>query len=99
MKKIFVLLSLIVLATSCDWFVFDNQEYYNSQVEGRILDSKTGQPMQFAFPNTSKISIIEEGWKDPVSGDPAEEAQDWYVKPNGTYRNKLVWAAKYRMET
>ena len=98
MKKIFVLLSLIVLATSCDWFVFDNQEYYNAQVEGKILDSKTGQLMQFAFPKTATISIIEEGWKD-LSGAEAEEAQTWYVKCNGTYRNKLVWAAKYRMET
>ena len=98
MKKIFVLLSLIVLATSCDWFVFDNQEYYNAQVEGRILDSKTGQQMQFAFPNTATISIIEEGWKD-LSGEPAESAQSWYVKCNGTYCNRLVWAAKYRMET
>ena len=98
MKKIFVLLSLIVLATSCDWFVFDNQEYYNAQVEGRILDSKTGQPIQFAFPNVCKISIIEEGWKD-LAGEPAEETQDWYVKCNGTYVNRLVWAAKYRMET
>ncbi len=98
MKKIFVLLSLIVLATSCDWFVFDNQEYYNAQVQGRILDSKTGQLMQFAFPNTCKISIIEEGWKN-LNGDPAEKAQDWYVKCNGTYCNRLVWAAKYRMDT
>ena len=98
MKKIFVLLSLIVLATSCDWFVFDNQEYYNAQVEGKIVDSKTGQLMQFAFPNTCSISIIEEGWKD-LAGQPAEEAQTWYVKCNGTYVNKLVWAAKYRMET
>ena len=40
MKKIFVLLSLIVLATSCDWFEFDNQEYYNAAVEGRILDNQ-----------------------------------------------------------
>ena len=92
MKKIFVLLSLVVLATSCDWFVFDNQEYYNASVEGKIVDSKTGELMQFAFPNTCKISIIEEGWK-------AEETQTWYVKCNGTYVNKLVWAAKYRMET
>ena len=98
MKKIFVLLSLIVLATSCDWFVFDNQEYYNAQVEGKIIDSKTGQPLQFAFPNTCSISIIEEGWKD-LAGQPAEESQTWYVKCNGTYVNKLVWAAKYRMET
>ena len=98
MKKIFVLLSLIVLATSCDWFVFDNQEYYNASVEGKIVDAKTGELMQFAFPNTCKISIIEEGWKD-LAGEPAEEAQSWYVKCNGTYVNKLVWAANYRMET
>lgn len=92
MKKIIVLLSLLVLATSCDWFVFDNQEDWDAQVEGRILDSKTGQPMQFAFPNTSTISIIQEGWDE-------EKAQTWYVKPNGTYRNKLAWSGKYRMET
>lgn len=92
MKKIIVLLSLLVLATSCDWFVFDNQEGWDAQVEGRILDSKTGQPMQFAFPNTSTISIIQEGWDE-------EKAQTWYVKPNGTYRNKLAWSGKYRMET
>ena len=98
MKKIFVLLSLIVLATSCDWFVFDNQEFYNASVEGKIVDTKTGQPIQFAFPNTCKISIIEEGWTDKA-GNPAEETQSWYVKCNGVYVNKLVWAAKYRMET
>ena len=92
MKKILVLLSLLVLATSCDWFAFDNQDNWNAQVQGRILDSKTGQPIQFAFPNTSTISIIEEGWA-------AEKAQTWYIKCNGTFVNKLVWAGKYRMDT
>ena len=92
MKKILVLLSLLVVATSCDWFVFDNQESWNAQVEGRILDSKTGEPVQFAWPNTSSISVIELGWDD-------EKAQTWYVKCNGTYRNKLVWAGDYVMDT
>ena len=92
MKKIFALLSLLILATSCDWFVFDNQESWNAQVEGRILDSKTGEPVQFAFPNTSTITVYEEGWDK-------EDAQKWHVKCNGTYRNKLVWAGTYRMET
>lgn len=92
MKKILVLLSLLFVATSCDWFVFDNQESWNAQVEGRILDSKTGQPVQFAWPNTSSISVIELGWDD-------EKAQTWYVKCNGTYRNKLVWAGDYVMDT
>lgn len=92
MKKIFVLLSLLILATSCDWFEFDNQAQWDAQVEGRILDSKTGQQMQFAFPNCSKIDIYQEGWDQ-------EKSQSWYVKCNGTYRNKLAWAGKYRMET
>ena len=92
MKKILVLLSLLFVATSCDWFAFDNQESWNAQVEGRILDSKTGQPVQFAWPNTSSISVIELGWDD-------EKAQTWYVKCNGTYRNKLVWAGDYVMDT
>ena len=92
MKKILVLLSLLILATSCDWFVFDNQESYNAQVEGRFIDSETGDLVQFAFYNTSKISIIEEGWD-------VEEAEEWYVKCNGTYRNKLVFAGQYRMDT
>ena len=91
MKKILVLLSLLVLATSCDWFVFDNQESYNAQVEGRFIDSQTGQLVPFSWPNTSYVSIIEEGWD-------AEEAQKWYVKCDGSYRNKLVWAGKYRMD-
>ena len=92
MKKILVLLSLLILATSCDWFVFDNQESYNAQVEGRFIDSATGDLVQFAFYNTSKISIIEEGWD-------VEEAEEWYVKCNGTYRNNLVFAGKYRLDT
>ena len=92
MKKILILFSLLILATSCDWFVFDNQESYNAQVEGRFIDSATGDPVQFAFYNTSKISIIEEGWDK-------EEAEEWYVKCNGTYRNKLVFAGKYRLDT
>lgn len=81
----------MVLATSCDWFVFDNQESYNAQVEGRFIDSQTGQMVPFSWPNTSYVSIIEEGWD-------GEEAQKWYVKCDGSYRNKLVWAGKYRMD-
>ena len=85
MKKIFVLLSLLVLATSCDWFEFDNQESWNAQVEGKFLDSKTGELMQFAFPNSSKISIYEEGWD-------AEKAQTWIkngAQPTDTVRGLL----------
>ena len=92
MKKILVLLSLLILATSCDWFVFDNMEQWDAQVEGRIIDSKTGENVQMAWPNNSRIEVYELGWDDRVS-------EKWYVKCNGTYVNKLVWAGKYEMET
>ncbi|MCR5351829.1 MAG: DUF3823 domain-containing protein [Bacteroidales bacterium] len=92
MKKIVLLLSLLLTATACDWFVFDNQEGWDAQVAGRILDSKTGEPVQFAWPNTSTISIIEQGWDD-------EKAQTWYVKCDGSYCNKLAWSGSYVMDT
>lgn len=92
MKKIIILLSLLFVATSCDWFVFDNQAQWDAQVEGRILDSKTGQPVQMAWPNNSRVDIYALDWDK-------EEGDKWYVKCNGTFVNKLVWSGKYRMET
>jgi hypothetical protein len=92
MKKILILFSTLLLVASCEWFEFDNQEGYNAQVEGQFLDSKTGQPLQFGFPNTSTFSIIEEGWD-------GEATQTWYVKPNGTYINKLTFEGDYRIQT
>ena len=92
MKKILVILSLLILATSCEWFLYDNQEQWDAQVEGRIIDSKTGENVQMAWPNNSRIEIYELGWDD-------EASEKWYVKCNGTYVNKLVWAGSYRMET
>ena len=92
MKKIFLILSALVFVTACDWFVFDNEDGYDATISGRFIDSQTGQPVQFAHPNAIKFQVIEEGWDD-------EASQDWYVKPNGTYRNKTVFAGKYKMHT
>ena len=94
MKKIAILLSVLLMATSCDWFVFDNQEGYNAQIEGRIIDAETGEVVQMGWPNNQRIEIIEWGWNDDNP-----ESDKWYVKPNGTYRNKLVFAGKYTMDT
>ncbi len=92
MKKIFLILSSLVLVTACDWFVFDNQEGYDATITGRFLDNQTGELIQFAHPNTDKIQVIEKGWD-------TEKSQDWYVKPNGTFTNKLVFAGSYVLHT
>lgn len=94
MKKIISVLSCILSLTvfaSCDWFELDNQEGWNAAVEGQILDSQTNQPIQFEQ-GISTINVVEKGWD-------AEANQAWYVKNNGSYKNTLVFAGSYTMNT
>lgn len=92
MKRIFCILPLLLLAVSCDWFELDNEDSWDASIEGRFLDSKTGEPVQLGYTTSSSFSIYELGWD-------GEEAQTWYAKPNGTYVNKLAWAGDYRIQS
>ena len=93
-----MILAALVLVSSCDWFEFDNEESYDATITGRFIDSQTGQNVLFAHPNTNTFQVIELESADGRKWD-AEKAQSWYVKPNGTYTNKLVFAGKYKMTT
>ncbi len=100
MKRILSILScalLLTTAVSCDWFQLDNQEGWDAKVSGRILDAKTGQPVQSE--QGSSITVIEQGWTHPVSGDPVSQNQTWRIKNDGTYTNNLVFAGEYIMNT
>lgn len=94
MKKIISILSCaltLTLTVSCDWFKLDNQDGWDATVEGQILDAGTNTPIQFEQ-GSSTINVVEKGWK-------AEANQAWYVKNNGSYVNKLVFAGQYTMNT
>lgn len=95
MKKIISLLScaltLTFALTSCDWFELDNQEGWDASVEGQILDAGTNQPVQFEQ-GASTIAVVEQ------YGD-ANANQYWYVKSDGSYKNSLVFAGQYVMNT
>lgn len=94
MKKIISVLSCVLtltLASSCDWFELDNQEGWDASVEGQILDAGTNQPIQFAQ-GSSSIAVVEK------YGD-ADANQYWNVKSNGSYKNTLVFAGQYTMNT
>ena len=84
--------------TSCEWFLLDNTEQHNATVSGKIIDAATGETVQTEINNGGSIRFVELGWKDK-DGIPVESFQSWTVKNNGTYRNNLVWAGDYRMET
>ncbi len=92
----------ISLAASCDWFRLDNQEGYNASVHGTIKDSKTGEAVLSEIYGSSSVwwSSITTGYMKIVELNwDAESQQTWNVKNNGTYRNNLVFAGDYRMET
>ena len=93
MKKIISIFSCALLlstAVSCDWFQLDNQEGWNAKVQGKIIDTVTGQPVQSEQGRT--ISVVEKGWD-------TEANQSWRIKNDGTYRNDLVFAGEYVMNT
>ena len=93
MKRIISIFSCALLlstAVSCDWFELDNQEGWNAKVQGKIIDVVTGQPVQSE--QGGYIVVIEKGWD-------TEEKQGWRIKNDGTYRNDLVFAGEYVMNT
>ena len=84
--------------TSCEWFLLDNTEQHKATVSGKIIDAASVETLQTEINNGGSIRFVELGWKDK-DGIPVESFQSWTVKNNGTYRNNLVWAGDYRMET
>lgn len=95
MKKIISVfscaLTLTLAVSSCSWFKLDNQEGWDASVEGKIVDTATEQPIQFEQ-GISTITVVEKGWA-------AQANQSWNVKSDGTYKNALVFAGDYTMNT
>lgn len=93
-KYILMTVAAALFVTSCDWFVLDNVEQHNATISGKFVDAQTGElvPSEVYGSQTGVFKVIELGWD-------SEATQTWYIKNNGTYRNNLVWAGDYRMET
>ena len=100
MKKIITILSCIIALfslASCDWFVLDNLDGWDAQVEGQIIDTKTKQPLQME--HSSSLTVYEKyGAQYDRTWDEGSGVS-WLVKSNGTYMNKLTFAGKYEMDT
>ncbi len=104
MKKIFYILSILVLTSSCSWFELDNFDGPNAAISGTIIDAQTKEVLAveckfgnmfggvyMGAPNEGYISVYEKGWD-------YEAAQYWHLKNDGTYRNAAIFAGEYRME-
>lgn len=107
MKRIISIISCIIALftlSSCDWFVLDNLDAWDAQVEGKIIDKDTNEPLQME--QGSSISVYElYGEQYDHTNQQGEKGWDghsaigWAVKNNGTYVNKLTFAGKYEFDT
>lgn len=100
MKKILYLIPLILMATACDWFEFDNLDGYDATIKGTFIDAVTNEPVLFGVSSGDSYSftIYEENF-EPSKGTFSPAAQTWYARTDGTYTNKLVFSGDYRIQT
>ncbi len=89
MKKvynIFLFLAVVLMiAVSCEKDDFPGPD---AQVFGAIKDSLDGGLVEQDIQTGSQIEVQELGFATPVS-------QFWVIKPNGEYRNNLVFSNDY----
>lgn len=100
MKKIiYAFAGVLALAfglSSCSMFKYDVLDGPNAQINGRLLDVKTGEKIGVeTYSATSApgyMIVIEQGWD-------AEAEQSWMVRFDGMYTNNLIFAGDYVFST
>ncbi|NLZ19554.1 MAG: DUF3823 domain-containing protein [Bacteroidales bacterium] len=103
MKKIITFISSIIALfslASCDWFMLDNLDGWDAQVEGKIVDIATGEPIQMEQGNTIQVRELYGAQYDHTNqlgkkGWDGNSTIGWAIKNNGTYVNKLTFAGDY----
>lgn len=96
-KLIFLIPSMMLLMTSCEWFKLDNYEPYNASITGTFKDASTGNNVEqeckyvniyggnIGTPTCGYLSAFELGWD-------YEAAQVWLIKYDGSYTNSQIFA-------
>jgi len=82
----FLLLAIAVM-TSCE---LDNYDYPQGSIHGAILDQDTGDTVQSDIFDGARLALVEinEEYENPQN-------QYFVIKPDGSYRNDLVFEGLY----
>lgn len=82
----FIFLAVAVM-TSCE---LDNYDYPQGSLHGAILDQETGDTVQSDIFDGARLALIEidEEYENP-------QKQYFVIKPDGSYRNDLVFEGLY----
>jgi hypothetical protein len=88
--------ALCVLALLCGGWLqgcsLDNYDAPNAVLTGRLVDSETNEPVPSQIPNGARIRIYE-FYKNDWSLQP----YDFWVKQDGSFENRSVFAGRYRI--
>lgn len=82
----FILLAIAVM-TSCE---LDNYDYPQGSLHGALIDQETGDTVQSDIFDGARLALIEinEEYENP-------QKQYFVIKPDGSYRNDLVFEGLY----
>lgn len=82
----FILLAIAVM-TSCE---LDNYDYPQGSIHGALLDQETGDTVQSDIFDGARLALIEinEEYENP-------QKQYFVIKPDGSYRNDMVFNGLY----
>jgi hypothetical protein len=85
--------TLLVLCGFCfSGCELDNYDAPDATLTGRLLDSETNEAMPTQTPNGARIRIYEF-----YKGEWSLQPYDFWVKQDGSFENKSVFAGKYRI--
>ena len=90
MKKniIYILLALATIVSSCE---LDNYDAPNAKFFGSIIDEETGEAIPQDLIEGSVVEYVELGYENPPR-------QQLRFKPDGTFRNNLMFAGSYAIQ-
>ncbi len=81
------IMAVMLILCSCE---LDNYTPPDITLEGKVTDEVTGENVFTRQPNGIKVRLLEEGYDNPVP-------YDFWVKPDGTFKNTRLFPAKYKI--
>ncbi|MDR1455838.1 MAG: DUF3823 domain-containing protein [Tannerella sp.] len=92
--KSFKTVWILVILCGCCFFgcSLDNYDAPNATLTGRLLDAETDEAMPTQTPNGARIRIYEF-----YKGEWSLQPYDFWVKQDGSFENRSVFAGKYRI--
>lgn len=92
MKKIVLLFSLLCGMLGFQNCSIDNYDAPDTTLIGKIVDTETNETVQTQYQNGAKIRLYE-----LYNGIWSVQPNDFWVKQDGTFENKAIFAGKYKV--